>query len=116
MTFSGRVALVAGGGGGMGLNIANDLIAHGIHVCLADLKPALAGIRQGSGEHLYCQGDLSCASFVADIVADTVTRFGRLDYLVNTVGCCSSARTALCWTSNFPCGTGFSRSTSSPSC
>jgi NAD(P)-dependent dehydrogenase (short-subunit alcohol dehydrogenase family) len=86
MTFSGRVALVAGAGGGMGLNIANDLIAQGVHVYLADLKPAPDGIRAGSGEHLYCQGDLSHESFVHDTVADAVNRFGRLDYLVNTVG------------------------------
>jgi 3-oxoacyl-[acyl-carrier protein] reductase len=86
MTFSGQVALIAGAGGGMGLNIANDLVAHGIHVCLADLKPAPDAIREGPGEHLYHQGDLSSESFVRDTVTDTVNRFGRLDYLVNTVG------------------------------
>ncbi len=29
MSFDGKVAMVAGAGGGMGLNIANDLIAAG---------------------------------------------------------------------------------------
>jgi len=86
MTFSGRVALVAGAGGGMGLNIANDLIAQGIHVCLADIKPAPDTILDGPGGHFYRQGDLSSESFVRDTTADTVARFGRLDYLVNTVG------------------------------
>ena len=37
MSFAGKVAFVAGAGGGMGLNIANDLIAEGANVCLADI-------------------------------------------------------------------------------
>lgn len=86
MTFSGRVALVAGAAGGMGLNIANDLIGHGINVCLADVKPAPDTIREAPGEHRYYQGDLTSESFVRNIVADTLDRFGRLDYLVNSVG------------------------------
>lgn len=86
MSFEGRTALVAGAGGGMGLNIANDLISEGANVCLADIKPAPAEVRQGPGESFYCQGDLSVESFVAATVDQTVERFGRLDYLVNTVG------------------------------
>ena len=39
LTFSGRVALIAGGGGGVGLNIAHDLLAAGLDVVLADHKP-----------------------------------------------------------------------------
>jgi len=86
MSFEGKAALVAGAGGGMGLNIANDLISEGANVCLADVKPAPAEVRQGPGESIYCQGDLSVESFVAATVEETVERFGRLDYLVNTVG------------------------------
>ena len=36
LTFSGRVALIAGAGGGIGLNIAHDLLAAGLDVVLAD--------------------------------------------------------------------------------
>ena len=39
LTFSGRVALIAGAGGGIGLNIAHDLLAAGLDVVLADRKP-----------------------------------------------------------------------------
>ena len=49
MSFDGRVAFVAGAGGGMGLNIANDLILEGAHVVLADIKERPAGIRDGPG-------------------------------------------------------------------
>ena len=86
MSFEGKVAIVAGAGGGMGLNIANDLISEGAQVCLADLKPEPEGVRGGPGESIYCQGDLSEDEFVKSAVEKTAERFGRLDYLVNTVG------------------------------
>jgi len=86
MSFTDKVALVAGAGGGMGLNIANDLIGEGAHVCLADIKPRPADIRDGPGSSIYCQGDLSDEGFVKSTVGQTVEGFGRLDYLVNTVG------------------------------
>ena len=83
MSFSGKVALVAGAGGGMGLAIAKDLMAAGAEVGLADLKAAPPEL---SGSHLYHQGDLTDPAFVEQAVGDTVARFGRLDYLVNTAG------------------------------
>lgn len=86
MSFDGKVALVAGAGGGMGLNIANDLIAAGTNVCLADLKPEPDNIGEGPGKSVYRRGDLSDDSFVHTVVKETLDEFGRLDYLVNTLG------------------------------
>jgi len=86
MSFNGKVAIVAGAGGGMGLNIANDLIAAGARVCLADLKPEPDEVRDGPGMHVYRRGDLSDEPFVRAVVEETVSRFGRLDYLVNVLG------------------------------
>ena len=86
MRFAGKAALVAGGGGGMGLAVANGLIAEGANVTLADLKPAPDAVRAAAGKSVYRQGDLSDESFVADTVAETVKAFGRLDYLVNATG------------------------------
>ena len=86
MSFAGKTALVAGAGGGMGLNIANDLIAEGAQVCLADIKPRPDDIGPGPGASFYREGDLSDDHFVAEAVKETVETFGRLDYLVNTVG------------------------------
>lgn len=86
MKFSGKVAVVAGAGGGMGLNIANDLIAAGINVALSDLKPEPRDIRDGAGQSAYYCGNLGDEDFVAHVIQETTTRWGRLDYLVNTVG------------------------------
>ena len=86
MSFNGKVAFVAGAGGGMGLNIANALIAEGAHVALADVKPKPGDIRDGPGRHVYHEGDLSHDAFVKRAIEATVGDFGRLDYLVNTTG------------------------------
>ena len=86
MSFEGKIAFVAGAGGGMGLNIASDLIAAGAGVALADIKDEPAGIAEGPGRHHYHQGDLSDEAFVKTAIGETVAAFGRLDHLVNTTG------------------------------
>lgn len=86
MSFEGKVAFVAGAGGGMGLNIANDLIAAGVNVSLADVKPNPLEVAKGPGAHLYCQIDLTEADGVKAAIDETVERYGRLDYLVNATG------------------------------
>lgn len=86
MSFNGKVALVAGAGGGMGLSIANDLISEGAHVALADIKSKPDKIKEGPGRSVYFCGDLSSEKFVAEVFSNISKMFGRLDYLVNTVG------------------------------
>ncbi len=86
MSFFGKVALVAGAGGGMGLNIANDLIAAGASVLLADLKPCPEAVSSGPGSGAYHQGDVTDEAFVKQVVDAAVESHGRLDYLVNTTG------------------------------
>ena len=86
LTFSGGVALIAGAGGGIGLNVAHGLLAVGLDVVLADRKPKPDGIDGGSGSAFFLQGDLSDEKFVIELVETVRQRFGRLDYLVNTTG------------------------------
>jgi 3-oxoacyl-[acyl-carrier protein] reductase len=86
MAFDKKAGVVAGAGGGIGLNVARDLLAAGACVVLADMKPEPADIAIAPGRHLYCQGDLTDDRFVGEIVSAAVSEFGRLDYLVNTAG------------------------------
>jgi 3-oxoacyl-[acyl-carrier protein] reductase len=86
LKFSGRIALIAGAGGGIGLNIARDLLAAGLDVVLADKKSEPADIDGGSGNAVFLQGDLSDETFVIELVETVRRRFGRLDYLVNSTG------------------------------
>ena len=86
MSFAGKAAIVAGAGGGMGLNIANDLIAEGCNVALLDVKARPADIRTGPGRYRYAQGDVTQESFVKAAIDSAAAAFRRLDYLVNATG------------------------------
>jgi 3-oxoacyl-[acyl-carrier protein] reductase len=86
MSFDAKVAFIAGAGGGMGLNIANDLISKGAHVALADIKPRPNDIAGGPGESVYFRGDLTNETFVRESMNETAEKFGHLDYLVNSLG------------------------------
>jgi NAD(P)-dependent dehydrogenase (short-subunit alcohol dehydrogenase family) len=86
MTFENKVAFIAGGGGGMGLAIANGLIRRGCHVATADLKPASDDVAAGPGKHIHIAGDLSDQTFVERAVGAAAQGFGGIDYLVNTAG------------------------------
>ena len=86
MSFSGKTAVVAGGGGGMGLQVANDLVQQGVRVAVIDVKDAPDELRQGEGEAAYHQGDVTDEDFVRSVIQGFEAGAGRLDYLVNTTG------------------------------
>ena len=81
--FSGRNAFVTGAGGGMGLQIARDLIGAGAQATLFDVKPAPHDLPAGAR---YVQADLRSETVVARAMADCHEAAGRLDYLVNAAG------------------------------
>lgn len=83
MSFEGRSAVVTGAGGGMGHNVARDLLAVGANVTCVDLKERPEGLDSGPGRALYLQGDVTDEAFVAEVFAKTQEANGRLDYLVN---------------------------------
>lgn len=83
LDFSGKSAFVAGGGGGMGLAIADELRSRGAQVAIADLKDRPAQLPE---EMLFFQGDLSDEDFVCRSINSAAEQQGGLDYLVNTLG------------------------------
>ena len=86
MKFSGKKAIVAGAGGGMGYVTACELIARGIDVAMLDIKPEPENIPDGPGKSFYMQTDLGDEQKVAETVASALDALGGVDYLVNTVG------------------------------
>jgi len=86
MSFEGKIAVVAGGGGGMGLCVANDLVAAGANVTVMDLKQEPQDLARAPGTSKYCQGDVTDEDFVKQTIEGAATAGGGLDYLVNTTG------------------------------
>jgi NAD(P)-dependent dehydrogenase (short-subunit alcohol dehydrogenase family) len=88
---AGRVALITGGGGGMGRAIAARFLDDGDAVVLADvsqdaLDGALADLT-GDGRTLDASRvDVSVVADCERMVGETVERHGRLDVLVNAAG------------------------------
>jgi gluconate 5-dehydrogenase len=86
-----RVALVAGGSGGIGVRLCGALAGVGAGVAIVGRKSA--GLREATGaveaagrEALAITADMTKEAEVQAAVAETVDRFGRLDILVNAVG------------------------------
>jgi 2-deoxy-D-gluconate 3-dehydrogenase len=94
--LTGRVAIITGGNGGIGLAMARGLAEAGASVVIADLNPANS---QAAKTQLETAGhpvlaivtDVTVPASVADMVAATLQRFGRLDILVNNAGISISA-------------------------
>ncbi len=87
MRFSGRVALITGGGSGIGAASARLLAAEGTAVAVMGrtartVEAVAAEIRDRGGRALAVAGDVSREPDVEDAVARTVAEFGRLDVLV----------------------------------
>jgi gluconate 5-dehydrogenase len=89
--LSGQVAVVTGGGSGLGRDLALALAEAGAHVVVPDLDAGLAeetaaAVRARGREALALGLDVADRAAVARCFATTVERFGRLDILVNNAG------------------------------
>src|SRR5262245_59394537 len=91
MRLADKVAIVTGGGYGMGRGIARRFAAEGAKVALADVNvernEETAGlIREAGGEALPVTCDVTSRPQVQALVDATLAHFGRLDILVSNAG------------------------------
>jgi 3-oxoacyl-[acyl-carrier protein] reductase len=92
LELEGKVAVVGGGSKGLGRACAEVLAAEGARIALCsrsrdDLEKAAQAIRDTTrADVLAFAGDLDRADVVHDLVAATVSRFGRLDIMINNSG------------------------------
>jgi NAD(P)-dependent dehydrogenase (short-subunit alcohol dehydrogenase family) len=97
MKLKGKVALVTGGGTGIGTAIVKRFVTEGAKVCLTGRrKEMLEEVARSlpSGTVTTCPGDVSKDDDVARMVKTAISFGGRLDVLVNNAGIASQAPVA----------------------
>jgi len=87
--LSGRVAIVTGGNGGIGLGMARGLVEAGAKVVLVGRNQekgdaAAAGL--GAHRALFLAADVTQKAECEGLIAAAVKKFGQLDILVNNAG------------------------------
>src|SRR5581483_3508783 len=91
LNASSRVAIVTGGAAGVGEAIVRKLAAEGVAVAIADrdiesarkLEAELAG---SGRDALAIHTDVNDGASLDAMLAQSIARFGRVDYLVNNAG------------------------------
>jgi len=86
--LDGKVALVTGGGAGIGRAIVDAFVDLGATVIVAENNPAhVATLREALGDnHIVSQTDVTDEAAVKDLADRIKKETGRLDILVNNVG------------------------------
>jgi NAD(P)-dependent dehydrogenase (short-subunit alcohol dehydrogenase family) len=90
-SLRGEVAIVTGGGRGIGLAIARSLARAGAQVVVsarsaAQVEEAASLIQAEGGTAFGWSGDVTSNESVAALVDATMDRYGRIDLLVNNAG------------------------------
>ena len=90
-SLKGRVALVTGGGRGIGRGIAEGLAAEGARIVCASrtrwqLDESVAAIVEAGGEAAAIELDMADLGSVEKAAAAGIAEFGQIDILVNNAG------------------------------
>jgi len=98
MRLESKVALITGGGSGIGRACAEMFAREGARVAVSDISLERAQattqfVTSHGGEAIAISGDVSVGDDAQNMVSATVEKFGKLDVLVNSAGV--SARNAM---------------------
>jgi NAD(P)-dependent dehydrogenase (short-subunit alcohol dehydrogenase family) len=91
MDFTGNVALITGGGGGIGRATAAGFAARGAKVMVVDSDTDAGGatvgvVQQQGGEARFTRADVTRAGDVVDYVKAALDAWGRIDCFFNNAG------------------------------
>lgn len=91
MDFTGKVALITGGGGGIGRATALGFALRGAKVMVVDSDPGLGQttvdvVAQQGGTASFVQADVTQGPAVQDYVEKTLAAYGRIDCFFNNAG------------------------------
>jgi NAD(P)-dependent dehydrogenase (short-subunit alcohol dehydrogenase family) len=95
--LNGKVVLITGGTDGLGAALADRLVEEGCRVAVCGRNPerlaaAEERLRDGGGDALAVQADVTRLADLERFVDAAVARWGRLDGLVNNAGQSSAGR------------------------
>jgi short-subunit dehydrogenase len=84
-SLNGKVVIITGASGGIGARLARVMQNRGAHLSLlARNNEKLAAI--AGAEDLITAGDVTESAVRADLIAKTVSRWGKIDVLINNAG------------------------------
>lgn len=89
--FDGKVALVTGGGSGIGQAACHAYAREGAKVVVSDIDPGggkavVQAVTEGGGEAIFLRADVSNPDDCRALVDATVEEYGRLDVAFNNAG------------------------------
>lgn len=91
MRLEGKVAIVTGGGSGIGRETVLRFVSEGAKVMIADIdyiagEETLAIVEEKGGDAIFQQVEVSKRQSVENMVNTAVETFGKVDILVNNAG------------------------------
>lgn len=102
LALNNRVAVITGGGGGLGTAIALAMSEAGAKIVITDFRPedgerAVAKVISAGGKAIFLPADVTKSEQVNDMIAKAITQWGKVDILVNGAGIVREEKRGFIW-------------------